>query len=253
MNRQIVISTNPVLTAIVIALLGFLIGATKGGFNILGALLTPLLSLILPVSQAVGVVLPMLIVGDVFALYMYRGQWDARLAWRMLPSGAVGVLIGTLLLMELPTHALRVALAIFVLIIVAYKFISDRVTQLAYRPRRWHAPAVGALTGLTSALFNNGGPAFNSYLLVLKLPPRTFIATTALFFALLNLLKVPGFLYAGILDMQLLLSLWWVFLFIPPGIWAARWLILRFDQRAFETIITALLILSSILLFVQSR
>jgi uncharacterized protein len=247
------LNRDPVFVAVVIAALGFLIGATKGGFNILGALLTPLLSLILPVSQAVGVVLPMLIVGDVFALYTYWGQWDARLAWRMLPLGAVGVLIGTILLVELPTNALRIALAIFVLFVVAYKFASDRFTRLAYRPQRWHTPAVGALTGLTSALFNNGGPAFNSYLLLLKLPPRTFIATTAVFFALLNLLKVPGFLYAGILNMQLLLSVWWVFLFIPLGIWIARWLILRFDQRTFETIITALLILSSILLFVQSR
>ncbi len=67
-------------------------------------------------------------------------------------------------------------------------------------------------------MFNNGGPPFSSYLLLQKLQPRPFIATTALFFALLNLIKIPGFLYIGVLSVPLLLSLWWVFLFIPLGV-----------------------------------
>jgi hypothetical protein len=62
---------DPIFLPVVIALLGFFIGLTKGGSNTLGALLTPVLSLVLPVSTAVGVLLPMLIVGDAFAIYMY--------------------------------------------------------------------------------------------------------------------------------------------------------------------------------------
>lgn len=243
---------NPLLVALVIALLGFLIGLAKGGFNVLGALLTPLLSLVLPVSLAVGVLLPMLIVGDAFAIYSYWKEWDGALVRRMLPFGLLGALAGTFLLSELSPNALRMALAVFVLVLVIYKFVSDRIQQWRYRPQGWHAPAAGALAGLASGLFNNGGPPFNSYLLLQKLPPRMFIATTALFFALLNLLKIPGFLYTGVLDVPRLLSLWWVFLFIPLGILAARWLITRINQQVFEWVIIGLLILSSLLLFAQS-
>jgi len=171
----------------------------------------------------------------------------------MLPTGVVGALAGTFLLAELSPNALRVVLAIFVLLIVAYKFISDRISQWRYQPQAWHAPAAGALAGLASGMFNNGGPAFNSYLLLQKYQPRPFIATTALFFALLNLLKVPGFLYTGVLNVPLLLSLWWVFLFIPLGIVAARWLVTRLNQQAFEWIVIGLLILASALLLWQSR
>jgi uncharacterized membrane protein YfcA len=242
---------DPLFVAVVIALLGFLIGLSKGGFNTLGALLTPVLSLILPVTTAVGVLLPMLIVGDVFAITMYWREWDAPLVGRMLPLGIVGALVGTYLLATLSPNALRIALAIFVLLVVIYKVASDRIAALAYQPRRWHAPAVGALAGVASGMFNNGAPPFNSYLLLQKLPPRIFIATTALFFALLNLIKVPGFLYTGVLNVQLLLSLWWVFLFIPLGIWCARWLVTRVNQQTFEWIIIALLIASSIILFWQ--
>ena len=244
---------DPIFVTVVIALLGFLIGMTKGGFNTLGALLTPVLSLVLPVSTAVGVLLPMLIVGDAFAIYIYWNEWDAVLVRRMLPAGIVGALIGTYLLTALSPDALRVALALFVLLLVAYKLASDRITRLAYQPRRWHAPAAGGLAGVASGMFNNGGPPFNSYLLLQKMPPRLFIATTALFFAVLNLVKVPGFLYTGVLNVPLLLSLWWVFPFIPLGIWVARWLVTHVNQQTFEWIVIALLIASSVILFLQSR
>jgi hypothetical protein len=236
-----------------IALLGFLIGVTKGGFNGMGSLLTPLLSLILPVSSAVGVLLPMLIVGDACALYTYRGEWDSKLVWRMLPAGLAGALAGTYLLTALSPNALRIALAIFVFVVVGYWWTSERIQGWRYRPQAWHGPVVGAVAGLASGMFNSGGPAFNSYLLLQALPPRAFIATTALFFALLNWLKMPGFVYTGVLDPSLLLSVWWVFLFIPVGILAARWLVTRIRAVVFERVIVGLLVCSSVLLIVQSR
>jgi uncharacterized membrane protein YfcA len=247
------LSHSPLFVAVIIACLGLMIGLAKGGFNALGALLTPMLSLILPVSLAVGVILPMLIVGDAFAVYSYWREWDGQLVIRMLPAAIAGALAGTFLLAQLSPNALRIALGTFVLILVAYKFVSDRIKSLEYQPRAWHAPAAGALAGLASGLFNNGGPAFNSYLLLQKLAPRTFIATTALFFALVNLIKVPGFLYTGVLNLPLLVSFWWVFLFIPLGIWGARRLVVRLNQSVFEWIVIVLLFLTSLLLFWQSR
>ena len=93
----------------------------------------------------------------------------------------------------------------------------------------------------------------HSYLLFQRLKARPFIATTAIYFALLNLIKVPGFLYTGVLDLSLLFSLWWVFLFIPVGIWIARMTLTRISPSAFEWIIIVLLIFSSLWLLWQSR
>ena len=236
----------------VIAFLGLMIGFAKGGFGGLGALLTPLLALVLPVALAVGVLLPMLMVGDVFALYMYWKEWDLELVKRMLPAGIVGALAGTFLLSSMPPDGLRILLGVFVLIVVAYKFLSDRIQAIRYEPRPWHAPTAGLLAGVASGMFNSGGPAFSSYLLLQKLGARPFIATSAIFFALLNLIKVPGFLYTGVLDVPLLLSLWWVFPFIPVGIWVARMALTRVSPSVFEWIVIVLLIFSSLWLFWQS-
>jgi uncharacterized membrane protein YfcA len=240
------VDQNTAYVTIVIAVLGFTIGFAKGGFNALGALLTPLLSLVLPVASAVGVLLPMLIVGDAFAVYMYWKDWDLALLKRMLPAAIVGALAGTFLLSSVPPDGLRVLLGLFVLASVAYKFLSDRIQALQYRPRIWHAPAAGFLSGVASGMFNSGGPPFNSYLLLQKMQARPFIATTAIFFALLNIIKVPGFLYTGVLDLPLLFSLWWVLFFIPLGIWVARAAITRLSPAAFEWIVIALLIFSSL-------
>jgi uncharacterized protein len=237
---------HTVYVAVIIAILGFMIGLAKGGFGGLGALLTPLLALVLPVASAVGVLLPMLMVGDVFAMYMYWKEWDLDLVKRMLPAGIVGALAGTFLLSSVSTDGLRIILGIFVLATVAYKFLSDRIQAIRYEPRPWHAPAAGLLSGVASGMFNSGGPPFNSYLLLQKLKARPFVATTAIYFALLNLIKVPGFLYTGILDLPLLFSLWWVFPFIPIGIWVARMTLTRVSPSAFEWIIVVLLIFSSL-------
>ena len=245
---MLAVDQNSVHVVVIIALLGFMIGFAKGGFNGLGALLTPILALVLPVASAVGVLLPMLMVGDVFAVYMYWKEWDLELVKRMLPAGIVGAWVGTALLSSVSADGLRIVLGLFVLVSVAYKFLSDRVEAMRYEPRLWHAPAAGLLSGVASGMFNSGGPPFNSYLLLQKLKPRPFIATTAIFFALLNLIKVPGFLYTGVLDLTLLFSLWWVFLFIPVGIWVARMTLTRLSPSAFEWIIIILLIFSSLLL-----
>jgi uncharacterized membrane protein YfcA len=237
---------NTVYVAIVIAVLGFMIGLTKGGFGGLGALLTPILALVLPVASAVGVLLPMLMVGDAFALSMYWKEWDIDLVRRMLPAGIVGALAGTFLLSWLSPDGLRIVLGVFVLVLVAYRFLSDRIQGMQYEPRPWHAPAAGFLAGVASGMFNNGGPAFSSYLLLQKLKARPFIATSAIYFALLNVIKVPGFLYTGVLDLPLLFSLWWVFLFIPLGIWVARMTLTRVSPGTFEWIIVVLLIFSSL-------
>lgn len=244
---------NAVYVTVVIAILGFMIGFAKGGFSGLGALLTPILALVLPVASAVGVLLPMLMVGDVFAVTMYWKEWDLNLVRRMLPAGIIGALAGTFLLSSMSTDGLRIILGIFVLGLVAYRFVSDRIQALQYEPRLWHAPAAGFLAGVASGMFNSGGPPFNSYLLFQKLKARPFIATTAIYFALLNLIKVPGFLYTGVLNLPLLFSVWWVFPFIPVGIWVARRTLTRLSPAAFEWIIIVLLIFSSLWLFWQSR
>lgn len=244
-------SLNP-LALVLVAVVAFLVGFTKGGFGGLGGLLTPILALTLPPAEATGVLLPMLIFGDWFAVYSYRGEWDMRVFWSMLPAAAVGSLLGTWLLTSVSANGLRLILAGFIVILVAYKFASDRLKSWRYVAQPWHGPLAGGLAGMFSGLFNNGGPTFNAYLLLQKIKPRPFIATSALFFAVLNLVKIPFFYYAGILNLQRTLDLSWALVFVPIGVFLARRVVTRLDPQRFEGVIIALLFLSSVILIWQT-
>jgi len=64
-----------------LALLGvFLIGLSKAGFATgLGMLSTPLMAEAVPARTAIGVILPLLCLADIFTLAVYWRRWDLRL------------------------------------------------------------------------------------------------------------------------------------------------------------------------------
>src|SRR5690242_8474563 len=107
-------------TFFILALVALLVGFSKGGLGgpVPVSLTAPLLSMVFPVSKAVGIVLPLLIFADMFALYFYWKQWDMRYVRLLLPAAVIGVICGTLLLATLPNHTLRLILGIFTLIAV---------------------------------------------------------------------------------------------------------------------------------------
>ena len=153
----------------------------------------------------------------------------------MLAPGLVGVVLGALALHVIDAATLKRIIGGLTLLALVFKVSSDRFAALAYQPRTWHAYFAGWASGFGSTLANVGAPPFTAYLLLQpKMTPRRFIGTTTLFFAVMNLSKVPGFVALGLFDLDRLLSIAWVFLLIPPAVLAARYLIDRINQRIFE-------------------
>ncbi len=236
-------------TIIILIIVAILIGLSKGGLGAaLVVLVTPLLSLVMPVQEAVGVVLPLLILADGFALYFYWNTWDMYYVRLMLPLGVVGVIIGTYLLATLDNTTLRHILGTFTLLFVVYKLFGDRLLAANYQPRDWHGQVAGGVSALASALANNGAPPFTAYMLLQKVPARAFVGTTTLFFAIINLLKMPGLIVAEIFDLNRLIDVIWVVPLIPLSVWVGRQVINRINQRAFESIMLIVLLIASLIL-----
>jgi hypothetical protein len=97
-----------------------------------------------------------------------------------------------------------------------------------------------------SSLANAGGPPISAYLLLQKAPPVVFTGTVTLFFFCVNWLKVPGYLGAGILDVDRLLGIAWVLPLIPVVVAFSRWLITVINPALFERLIMALLVISAL-------
>ncbi len=229
-----------------------LVGLSKGGLGaMLGVLVTPALSMVMPVQDAISLALPLLIFGDVFALWFYWKTWDMHYIRLMLPAAIPGIIVGTFLLARLDNITLRHILGVFTLIFVIYRIASNRLKVLNYHPRDWHGYLGGAASGLGSALANNGGPPFTAYLLLQELSPEAFVGTATLFFAVVNLIKLPGLISAGLMDFSQLLGVIWVLPVIPIGVFIGRLVIGRINKVAFEWFMLAVLTLASyMLLFV---
>ena len=238
---------------LIFAVVGLLVGFSKGGLGgpVPVALCAPLLTLIISPQDAVGLILPLLLFADVFALYFYWRQWDRHYLLLMLAPGLIGVVCGLFVLKDLDAVTLKRLIGGLTLAALTFKIAGSRLNSLAYRPQNWHGWAAGWAAGFSSALANVGAPPFTAYLLLQpKMTPRRFVGTTTLFFAIINLAKLPGFMNIGILDIPKLLNIGWVFLLIPIAIVLARALIARINQQTFEWLMMIpLLLLSVSLLF----
>lgn len=238
---------------IVVALGAFLTGLSKGGLGgMMGALITVLLSQVMPIQQGIGLLLPILMLGDVFAVAAHWRRWDKALIWLLIPGALVGVTIGTVVITNLSSSGLRRGLGIIVLLFVAYRLFEGRIlTWLQYQARRWHGAVAGAVAGFTSTLAHAGGPPITIYLLMQDLDPRVFVSTAALFFAVLNWIKVPYYFYAGLFDFDLLWRLAWLAPLVPLGVWTGRLLVERVDKRIFERILLGFLAVSAVILLAR--
>jgi uncharacterized protein len=237
-----VIEVTP-LVVVGVGAAGFLIGFAKAGIGgSLGPLVTVLAVLVLPPQTAIGVLLPMLMVGDAFALGALWQRWDLREVGRLLPGMLVGVGGGTYLLAEVESTLLARLLGALMLVFVGYWLLESRITRLGtYRRRRWHGYLAGGVAGVTSAVAHSGGPPVAVYLLLQRVQPIPFVATTTLAFAIINAVKVPAYLAAGLFDLQLQLQLAWALALIPVGVLVGRRLVGRIDRQLFHRISVLLL------------
>lgn len=236
-----------------LGLAAFAIGLGKGGLgSALAGSVTPLLTLIMPPVEAVGLMLPLFLLGDVLALRFYWREWDRPQLALLLPAALPGVLLGTYLLTNLPSDLLRVLVALFALLIAAYKLLESRLQQLRYHPAAWHGWLAGGLAGTAAAVASAGGMPFTAYLLLQGLTPRAFIGTTTLFFVTVNLLRLPGLLAADILHSRNIPTVLALSPFLWLGALLGQRLITRIDAQHFNRVMIALLMGAGLLLLLQS-
>lgn len=235
-----------IITIVVICL----IGLSKGGLGgTLGALTTPLMTLVLPANQAIGLLLPILIIADIFAVASHWQHWDRKLISFLIPGSVVGMLIASFLLARISPEGLRRGIGIIALLFVIYKLFEKRIANfMQYHPRNWHGVVAGSLAGFGSTLAHTGGPPMTIYLLMQNVSPRTFAATSVLVFALLNLMKVPFYFYNDLFDFGLLGQVIWLLPLLPISVWAGKQWAVKIDKVVFDWIIITFLAFSAVFL-----
>jgi hypothetical protein len=241
---------NTLLLAVV-ALIGLMIGFGKAGVaGTTGPFVTVLTALVFPADVALGLLLPMLIVADGFAMAAYWRRWDMTPLRRLLLAAVIGIAIGTITINSVDETVLRRLIALSILAFAALFVLTHGARMPVTAERPW-AFAAGTTSGFVSTVAHSGGPPIVAYLMSTKTEPVRLVGTTVIYFTVVNLIKVPGYFLAGLFDGQLILSTAPAWISVPLGIALGKRLVHKINTALFERLILILLVAGALVLFLS--
>jgi uncharacterized membrane protein YfcA len=223
-------------------------GVSKGGLG--GGGLTimavPRMSLVIPPPQAAAIMLPMLCAMDVMGIWVYRKSWSRANMLILIPAACVGIVVGALLFRYMNANMIRLLIGAVALAFTLNWWLNRKRERPATAPNAAKGGFWGSLAGLTSFVAHAGGPPLNMYLLPLRLEKEVLIGTGVIFFAIVNLVKIPPYYWLGQFTAE---NLWTSVALLPLvpigmglGIWGQR----RVNERLFYNLCYATLFLAGL-------
>ena len=172
-------------------LAAFLIGTSKAGLKGLSILNVTLMALSYGAFSSTGLIMPLLVVGDVFAVAYYNRHADWKPLLRILPVMLLGIGLGTWVGDALPEKPFQYTMAAIVLVSLTILIYRDLRPQSVHKLPRFFAHSMGLFAGVATMLGNLAGAFTNLYFMGLGLNKNTFVGTAAWLFLITNLIKLP--------------------------------------------------------------
>ena len=215
------------------------IGLSKNGFSGIGLVTVIVFAQLFPGRESTGSLLPLLICGDILAVISFRRHADWFQIRRLLPPTFVGVVVGFFLMGVIPDARFKAVIGVSVLMMsmlqAARRFRPDLYKNVPHT--RGFAWSLGTACGVTTMLANGAGPIMALYLLAVDLPKLAFVGTSAWFFLIVNLFKVPFSAGLGLIHFNSLLFNLVLVPVVGLGTLLGRWLIHIVPQQLFELLL----------------
>ncbi|MDR2704967.1 MAG: sulfite exporter TauE/SafE family protein [Planctomycetaceae bacterium] len=138
-----------------------------------------------------GAVVPLLIVGDLFAVRYYRHTADWKRIRLLLPSVFIGLLFGTAFLWMIDNVTFKIFLGVMILVLIAFEEVRRRLQWNTFPKSRLFAWSMGLLSGFTTQTGNAAGPVMSVYLSAQNMEKKDFMGTWSVFFFIVNVSKLP--------------------------------------------------------------
>tara|TARA_B100001063_G_scaffold65671_1_gene59652 strand:+ start:2288 stop:3055 length:768 start_codon:yes stop_codon:yes gene_type:complete len=168
-----------------------LLGIAKSGIKGLAVLIVTGLALVYGAKESTGILMPLLICGDILAVIYYKRHVKWIYLIKLLPWMMLGVLVGVVLGKDLPEDLFKSGMAVIILISVVMMYYWELKKDRKV-PTHWSfAALMGMMAGFTTMVGNLAGAFSNIYFLAIKLPKNEFIGTAAWLFFIINLFKIP--------------------------------------------------------------
>ena len=222
-----------------------LFGISKGGFaGPIAILAIPIMALSMSPIVAAAILLPVLLVMDVVAMYIYWKKWDLKNIKIIIPPALFGILIGALTFKYSSDDNIRIIIGTIAILFILLTIIQKN--NVFIKPTKTKGTFWSVVAGYTSFLIHSGGTPVNFYLLPQKLNKTVYVSTMTLVFLIINTLKLFPYYY---LD-QLVVSNLKVSLILSPlapiSIYLGYYLHKKVSEEVFYFLIYFFLAISGI-------
>jgi uncharacterized membrane protein YfcA len=217
------------------------IGIGKAGLAGMSLVHVLIFAFLFGARDSTGVVLPMLLIGDVCAVRIFHQHARWHHVRRMLPPACLGVVIAAIIMRGLSETVYKPIIGVTILLLTVLQVIRlFRPEWLGSVPHStWFAWTIGLIAGGATMLANAAGPIFTIYCLAIALPKFELVGTSAWFFFIINAFKVPFSVALGLIHGQTLALNALLSPAILAGIFIGRWLTANIPQRLFDGLLLA--------------
>lgn len=224
----------------------FVTGFSKSGMPGIGILIPLLAAMAMPARVSTGFILPVLIEGDCIAV----AYWRRKAAWqsllRILPWAAVGIVGGYFLLGALSDALFKPLLGGMILAIVGLD-LARRAMKVELRAENHVlAIAAGVLAGVLTMLANAAGPIMTVYLLSMDMDKNEFVGTSAWFYFIINLFKLPFSIALGLVTWETLKINLFLLPLVALGSFVGVIVMKKLPQKAFNIIAQILAVVGGV-------
>ena len=241
------------LLIIVVGTAVLLYGFSKTAMPVAGVLAGPMLAAALGATTASGFIMPLLLLGDMFALARYRQHANWPLIIKLIPGVLVGILLTAALFKFVDARTLGRIIGLLILtslVLEVWRRRHPRTDEDAH-PHRLAVGFFGTLAGMTTMAANAGGTAMTLYLVNMRVAMLAFMGTFAWFFFILNALKVPFLVGFGFLNTDTLRTDLWFVPVLVGGALLGYGIFNRMNEKVFTNIALSLSAVASIWLIIH--
>ena len=232
--------------------LGLCIGLNKAGFTGLTVVIIPVIVSIFGAKEATGINLPLLCFADLLAVSYYHSHADWKCLFKLLPWTVAGFGVALLVDRLVPVQAFRYLMGGCIFAGLLVMIWTDRRGKEKPPPSSWWFSALFGIAGGFSTMIGNvAGPIMSVFLLSMRLQKNTFVGTTAWFFFIVNLLKMPLFIFVwkNVTVKTILFDVTLIPMVVIGAI-LGIYLVKKISESVFRKVIVILTLVSSILLFI---
>jgi uncharacterized membrane protein YfcA len=177
---------------ILVVIAAFIVGFSRTGVSGMTMLVIPIMASVFGGKESTGVLLPLLVTGDIFAVSYYRKNVEWSDIKKLLPWTIAGLTLGLVVGNYISDRQFKALIGIIVLVCLGILLYTQKKGDKKTVPESsFLSVLTGIAAGFATMIGNVAGPIFSVFLLAKGFRKLDFMGTTAWFFMIINLIKVP--------------------------------------------------------------